>query len=169
MFLKVSKIHRKSPAPESTFWWRCRSCSTEFCESFRNNFFTEYLWATISDSIYIENLVSENRCRTCRKKKEKKQTDPIGNIGFSLTHIEISLVIKYSRERRLKHIYSNKKEKKMKVSTDFHKIQMLNLLYQTADTYWCKLHCKSNIKQNIFLLPITDLPASKTSTKIIFL
>ena len=47
-----------------------------------------------------------------KKKKEKKQTDPIGNIGFSLTHIEIGLVIKCSRERRLKHIYNNKKEKK---------------------------------------------------------
>ena len=47
-----------------------------------------------------------------QKKKEKKQTDAIGNIGFSLRQIEIGLVIKYSRERRLKHIYNNKKEKK---------------------------------------------------------
>ena len=45
---------------------------------------------------------------------------------------------------------------------------MLSLLYQTAYTYLHKLHYKPNIL-SLTLLPITNLPASKTSTKMIFL
>ena len=45
---------------------------------------------------------------------------------------------------------------------------MLNLLYQTGYPYLHMLHYKPNILR-LTLLPVTDLPASKTSTKTTFM
>ena len=45
---------------------------------------------------------------------------------------------------------------------------MLNLLYQTGYPYLHMLHYKPNILR-LTLLPVTDLPASETSTKMTFM
>ena len=54
------------------------------------------------------------------------------------------------------------------MSTDFHQNCNAGFIYKTAYTYLHKLHYESNIL-SLILLPVTDLLASKTSTKMIFL
>ena len=54
------------------------------------------------------------------------------------------------------------------MSTDFHQNCNAGFIYKTAYTYLHKLHYKSNIL-SLILLPVTDLLASKTSTKMISL
>ena len=63
------KIHRKTPAPESLFEWSCRpqACnfikietlvprlSREFCEIFKNTFFTEHIRA-IAFQTYLTHI-----------------------------------------------------------------------------------------------------------------
>ena len=62
--LKFHKIHWKTPVLESLSHWRCRpkACNfskketlaqvfvCEFCEIFKNTFFTKHLWTTASES-----------------------------------------------------------------------------------------------------------------------
>ena len=64
---KFRKIHRKSPVPESLFYWSCsfikkkalaQVFSCEFCEIFRNTVLTEHLrWMLLQMLLYMDVIL----------------------------------------------------------------------------------------------------------------
>ena len=57
MFLKIHKIHRKTPVPKACNFIKketlAQEFSREFCEILKNTFFTERFWTTASELLTL--------------------------------------------------------------------------------------------------------------------